>query len=277
MTPSDTSSGTTNAKAAGAAAGSGSTQLLAGKHALVTGGARGIGQAITRALMAHGARVTITGRDAQRLDRVSRELGAAFIVSDVTDRDDAVRTAKMARDTTGRIDILVNNAGQAGSAPFLRTDAELWRRMMAVNLDGTYHFTQAALPGMLESGWGRIVNLASTAGLVGYAYVSAYCAAKHAVIGLTRALAVEVAAKGVTVNAVCPGYTDTDMVRDSVEKIIAKTGRTKEAVLAEMISRNPQKRLVLPEEAANAVAWLCLPGSEAVNGQAIAIAGGEVM
>ncbi|MGC1107673.1 MAG: SDR family NAD(P)-dependent oxidoreductase [Candidatus Acidiferrales bacterium] len=277
MTPSGTSSGTTNAKAGGAAAGSGSTQFLAGKHALVTGGARGIGEAITRALIAHGARVTMTGRDAKRLEQASRELGAAFIVSDVTDRDDVVRTAKTTRDTSGRIDILVNNAGQVGSAPFLKTDAELWRRMMAVNLDGTYHFTQAALPGMLESGWGRIVNVASTSGLVGYAYVSAYCAAKHAVIGLTRALAIEVAARGVTVNAVCPGYTDTDMVRDSVERIIAKTGRTKEAVLAELTARNPQKRFVLPEEVANAVAWLCLPGSEAVNGQAIAIAGGEVM
>jgi NAD(P)-dependent dehydrogenase (short-subunit alcohol dehydrogenase family) len=130
---------------------------------------------------------------------------------------------------------------------------------------------------MLEAGWGRVVNVASVAGLVGYAYVSAYCAAKHGVIGLTRALANEVAAKGVTVNAVCPGYTDTDMVREGVENIVAKTKRAPDAVIAELVSRNPQKRLVSPEEVANAVAWLCLPGSEAINGQAIAIAGGEVM
>jgi NAD(P)-dependent dehydrogenase (short-subunit alcohol dehydrogenase family) len=149
--------------------------------------------------------------------------------------------------------------------------------MLTVNLDGTFHCTQSALPGMLEAGWGRVVNVASTAGLTGYGYVSAYCAAKHAVVGLTRALAIEVATKGITVNAVCPGYTDTDIVRESVDKIVAKTGRTAEAVRAELVSRNPQKRLVQPEEAANAVAWLCLPGSEAINGQAIAVAGGELM
>ena len=130
---------------------------------------------------------------------------------------------------------------------------------------------------MLAAGWGRIVNIASTAGLIGYGYVTAYCAAKHGVIGLTRALALEVAAKGVTVNAVCPGFTDTDIVKESVAKIVAKTGRTAEQARAELASRNPQKRLVLPEEVANAVAWLCLPGSEAVTGQAIAVAGGEVM
>jgi 3-hydroxybutyrate dehydrogenase len=136
---------------------------------------------------------------------------------------------------------------------------------------------QAALPGMLAAKWGRIVNIASTAGLVGYAYVSAYCAAKHGIIGLTRALALEVATKQVTVNAICPGYTDTDMVETSLANIVAKTGRTREQALTELLSRNPQKRLIKPEEVANAVAWLCLPGSESVTGQAIAISGGEVM
>ncbi|MGB7233681.1 MAG: SDR family oxidoreductase, partial [Candidatus Acidiferrum sp.] len=178
---------------------------------------------------------------------------------------------------SGRVDILVNNAGQAVSAPFLKTDVELLRRMLEVNLHGTFYFTQSALPAMLDAGWGRIVNVASTAGLVGYAYVSAYCTAKHAVVGLTRALAIEVATKGVTVNAVCPGYSDTDMVREGVEKIVSKTGKARDTVIAELISRNPQKRLILPDEAANAVAWLCLPGSEAINGQSIAVAGGEVM
>jgi NAD(P)-dependent dehydrogenase (short-subunit alcohol dehydrogenase family) len=149
--------------------------------------------------------------------------------------------------------------------------------MMAVNLDGTFHCTQAALPGMLAAGWGRIINIASTAGLVGYGYVTAYCAAKHGVIGLTRALALEVATKGVTVNAVCPGYTNTDIVKETITNIAAKTGRTSEQAQAELTSRNPQKRLIRPEEVANAVAWLCLPGSEAITGQAIAVAGGEVM
>jgi NAD(P)-dependent dehydrogenase (short-subunit alcohol dehydrogenase family) len=149
--------------------------------------------------------------------------------------------------------------------------------MMAVNLDGTFHCAQAALPDMLAAGWGRIVNIASTAGLTGYGYISAYCASKHGVVGLTRALALEVATKGITVNAVCPGYTDTDMVKDTVANIVAKTGRTPDQALAEMTSRNPQKRLIKPEEVANAVAWLCLPGTEAITGQAIAISGGEVM
>jgi NAD(P)-dependent dehydrogenase (short-subunit alcohol dehydrogenase family) len=259
------------------AAGSSTPQTLAGKHALVTGGARGIGAAIARTLIAHGARVTITGRVETTLSDAALELGAAFVTGDVSEPEAVTRAFEQVTRNSGRVDILVNNAGQASSAPFLKTDTVLWRRMLGVNLDGTFYFTQAALPGMLEAGWGRVVNVASVAGLVGYAYVSAYCAAKHGVIGLTRALANEVAAKGVTVNAVCPGYTDTDMVREGVENIVAKTKRAPDAVIAELVSRNPQKRLVSPEEVANAVAWLCLPGSEAINGQAIAIAGGEVM
>jgi len=175
------------------------------------------------------------------------------------------------------MEILINNAGQASSAPFLKTDAELWRRMMTINLDGTFHCIQEALPGMLAAGWGRIVNIASTAGLIGYPYVTAYCASKHGVIGLTRALALELAAKGVTVNAVCPGFTDTDIVKDAVANIVAKTGRTPEEARAQLAAQNPQKRLVQPGEVANAVAWLCLPGSDAITGQAIAVAGGEVM
>jgi NAD(P)-dependent dehydrogenase (short-subunit alcohol dehydrogenase family) len=253
------------------------TSLLAGKHALVTGGARGIGEAITKALIAHGARVTMTGRDAKRLAEASVQWGAGFVAGDATVQEQVERCFIQATENFGRVDILVNNAGQAESAPFLKTDVHLWRRMLSVNLDATFYFTQSALPGMLEAGWGRIVNVASTAGLVGYGYVTAYCAAKHAVVGLTRALAMEVATKGVTVNAVCPGYTDTDMVQNAIKNIVAKTGKVRETVVAELTARNPQKRLVLPEEAANAVAWLCLPGSEAINGQAVAVAGGEVM
>ena len=242
-----------------------SASPLSGKHALVTGGARGIGAAIVRLLETHGASVT------------ALDLRGTAITADVTDPA-AVRAAfAAARERCGPIDILVNNAGQAASSSFLKTDAELWRRMLAVNLDGTFHCTQAALGGMIEARWGRIVNVASTAGLIGYRYVSAYCAAKHGVVGFTRALALEVATKGVTVNAVCPGYTETDLVKEAIANIVAQTGRTAEEAKAELASGNPLKRLIRPEEVANTVAWLCLPGSDAITGQAIAVAGGEVM
>jgi len=177
----------------------------------------------------------------------------------------------------GPVGILVNNAGQAASAPFARTDLALWNQMLAVNLTGTYLGIRAALPGMLDLGWGRIVNIASTASLRGYAYVSAYCAAKHAVLGLTRSLALELAKKPVTVNAVCPGYTATDIVRDTLANIQAKTGRSAAEAEAELVRHNPQGRLVQPAEVANAVLWLCQPGSEAVSGQAISVSGGETM
>lgn len=256
------------------------TEGLRGKHALVTGGARGIGAAITRMLLQHSAQVTMMGRDQVSLAEAAesmKDLGdIGFAVGDVSDRI-SVNEAIKAASARGRIEILINNAGHAKSAPFLKTDENLWRELMSVNLEGTLHCMQAVLPGMLEARWGRIVNVASVAGLKGYRYVAAYCASKHAVIGLTRAVALEFAGKGITVNAVCPGYTDTEMTRQAVNNIAAKTGRTKEAALAELTDQNPQKRLVTPEEVANAVAWLCLPGSDAVTGQAIAVAGGEIM
>jgi len=257
-----------------------SSQLLSGKHALVTGGSRGIGAAVVEMLLTHGARVTSVSRGgAQRKESVTSGSRDAVhhVSADVTDPESVKKAFDSARGRFGEIAILVNNAGQAASAPFLKTDPALWRRMIAVNLDGTFHCTQAVLAGMLAAGWGRIINIASTAGVTGYGYVTAYCAAKHGVVGLTRALAIEVATKGVTVNAVCPGFTDTDIVREAVANIVAKTGRTAEQAQAELASRNPQKRLVRPEEVANAVAWLCLPGSEAITGQAIAVAGGELM
>jgi NAD(P)-dependent dehydrogenase (short-subunit alcohol dehydrogenase family) len=257
------------------------SDLLSGKHAIVTGGTRGIGAAVTRALLDHGARVTVLGRSAEPRPEAGLDFnpsgGPAYATADVGDPLAVAHAFESARARSGPIDILVNNAGQAASAPFLKTDANLWRRMMTVNLDGAFHCIQAALPGMIAAGWGRIINMASTAGLTGYAYVTAYCASKHGVVGLTRALALEVATKSVTVNAVCPGFTDTDLLKESVANIVAKTGRTPEDARSELAARNPQKRLVQPEEVANAVAWLCLPGSEAVTGQTIAVAGGEVM
>ena len=182
-----------------------------------------------------------------------------------------------ARQRFGAISILVNNAGQASSAPFLKTDAVLWNQMLAVNLTGTLLCTQAAVPDMLAGGWGRVVNIASTAGLAGYAYVAAYCAAKHGVIGLTRALALEFAKKGLTVNAVCPGYTETDIVRDSIANVMAKTGRTEAQARAEFTAGNPQGRLVQAEEVADTVVWLCGPAASAITGQSIAVCGGELM
>ena len=248
---------------------------LRGKHAVVTGASRGIGLAIARALHAHGARVTLMARDASALETAARALGGdtCWQTIDVTDEASVVEAFARA----GAADILVNNAGQAASSPFLKTDTALWRRMLDANLNGAFHCSQAALPAMLASGWGRIVNVASTAGLTGYRYVAAYCAAKHGLVGLTRALALELATKGVTVNAVCPGYTETDIVQDAVANIVRKTGRSADEARAELAAANPQGRLVRPEEVAHAVAWLCMPDAAAMNGQAIAVAGGELM
>lgn len=254
---------------------------LQGKHALVTGGGRGIGLACARALLLRGAKVTLAGRDFATLVQAQQELRAlgevAIQTVDVADETSVNEGFAAAAQRFGRIDILVNNAGQARPAPFLKTDTAHWQQMLAVNLSGVFHCCQAALPAMLDAGWGRIVNVASTAGLTGYRYVAGYVAAKHGVVGLTRALALEVAAKGVTVNAVCPGYTETDIVKDAIANIVSKTGRTEEEARAELAAGNPQKRLVQAEEVANAVAWLCQPDSAAMNGQAIAVAGGEVM
>ena len=254
---------------------------LSGRHAVVTGGGRGIGAAIAAALARSGATLSVLGRDRARLDAQVAALGGAdraqAIEIDVAD-ETSVRAAFAAvRERFGRVDVLVNNAGQAGSAPLARTDLALWQRMIAVNLTGTFLCTREALPEMIKRGSGRIVNVASTAGLVGYAYVSAYCAAKHGVIGLTRAIAMETAKTGVTVNAVCPGYTETDIVHEAVANIVAKTGKTAEEARAALVARNPQGRMVQPDEVANAVLWLCLPGAEAITGQAVAVAGGEVM
>ncbi len=253
---------------------------LVGMHAVVTGGGRGIGFAIAERLAAVGATLTLLGRDRSRLfDAVQRLAHASTCDAQVCDVGDraAVDRAFAAIVRAGhRVSILVNNAGIARSAKFAATDSVLWEESLRVNLSGVFHCTQAALPALAEAKSGRIVNVVSTAGLVGYPYVSAYCAAKHGAIGLTRALALELAATRITVNAVCPGYTDTDLVRGAVDNIIAKTGKSPADARAVLASRNPQRRLVMPQEVAATVVWLCLPESQSITGQAISVSGGEV-
>lgn len=248
-------------------------------HALVTGGGRGIGAAIARRLVQAGCRVTVLGRKRASVDGLAAQYPEQMqaVAADVSDPAALQAALAEARAAWGPIQILVNNAGQAESAPFLKTSFDLWQQMLAVNLTGTMLCTQAVLPDMLAAGWGRVVNVASTAGQVGYAYVSAYCAAKHGVIGLTRSLALELARKGITVNAVCPGYTETDIVRDAIARVVEKTGRTEQDAYEELVRSNPQGRLVQPEEVADTVAWLCGKGTTSITGQAISVAGGEVM
>jgi NAD(P)-dependent dehydrogenase (short-subunit alcohol dehydrogenase family) len=254
------------------------TSALDGRHAVVTGGGRGIGAAIASALAAAGAKVTLMGRSEPQLRERTATLPIAQAVRcDVTDEAGVAAAFAEATRTFGPAAILVNNAGAAASAPFARTSLELFRGMLEVNLIGTFLCSRAALPDMLEAGFGRIVNVASVAGLKGAAYVSAYCAAKHGVIGLTRALALETATKGITVNAVCPSYTDTAMAQQAIANIVEKTGRSAAEAEAALVRKNPQGRLIRPEEVAATVLWLCAPGTDAITGQAIAIAGGEVM
>jgi NAD(P)-dependent dehydrogenase (short-subunit alcohol dehydrogenase family) len=253
--------------------------MLHGRHALVTGAARGIGAAIARALAQEGATLTLLGRNAATLQSLAEQLPGrhGIVVADVADPDQVEAAFARAQGERGPLAILVNNAGQAESAPFGKTSLELWQRMLAVNLTGTFLCSQAALPQMLAGGGGRIVNIASTAAQKGYAYVSAYVAAKHGVLGLTRSLALEVARKGITVNAVCPGYTETDILRESVANVAAKTGRSEAEAMAQFARSNPQQRIVQPEDVAHAVRWLCSDGAAAVTGQAVSVSGGEVM
>ena len=254
---------------------------LSGKIALVTGGGRGLGRAIALELAARGAAVAVAARSKNEVDEVAHEVRvknvrAFSVVMDVTSEQSVQAAVAAVEKELGPVDILVNNAGIAPSATFEKTDSELWRRTFAVNVDGTYFPLRACLGGMVKRGWGRVINMASIAGKVGYPYVSAYVASKHAVVGLTRAVALEVAKKGVTVNAVCPGYVDTPMTREAVERIQAKTGLSKADAKGHLENTSPQGRMVGEDEVARLVAFLAEPGQLGINGQAINLDGGGV-
>ncbi len=253
------------------------------RHALITGAGTGIGRAIALALAGAGHAVSLAGRRAEPLEAVAGEIrkagGETLCLAgfDVTDEAAIGHGFEHAVERFGDLAVLVNCAGEAPSALFEKTGIDVWNRAIGINLTGCWLVTQAALPSLKRTGIGRIVNIASTAGLAGYPYVTAYCAAKHGVIGLTRALALELATTGITVNAVCPGYTDTPLIDAAVETIIEKTGRNAGEARARLARSNPQGRLVTPDEVANAVLWLASDGASSVTGQAIVVAGGEVM
>jgi NAD(P)-dependent dehydrogenase (short-subunit alcohol dehydrogenase family) len=249
-------------------------------HALITGGGSGIGAAIARVLAGEGAAVSIAGRRKAPLDAVAESLpGATAIVADIVKPADCAAMVATARAAHGPIDIVVANAGMASSAPVAKTDLALWQQTIGVNLTGAFLTVQAALADVAREpidGPRRIVFIASTAGLKGYAYVAAYCAAKHGVIGLMRALSIELASSGVTVNAVCPGYTDTPLLQEAVKKISAKTGRSADLSRSELARDNAHGRLITPDEVAQTVLWLCSSRAGSINGQALAVTGGPI-
>lgn len=257
---------------------------LKDKTALITGGGRGIGRAVAFAMAREGARVAVLARTLSEVTRVAAEIKeecgtqTLSFACDVSDRDNVSSAFAEVAEKFGRgIDVLVNNAGIAESAPLLKTDDEMWQRHLGVNLSGTFYCTRAALPAMLASGWGRIINIASIAGKTGAPYVSAYAASKHGVLGLTRSLALEVATKGITVNAICPGYVETDMTTHAVENITAKTGKSGEEARAIIERMSPQNRLVTTEEVAALALLLASDEGRGINGQAINVDGGSVL
>lgn len=250
-----------------------STPSLAGKRVLITGGGSGVGANMALAFAEAGADVIITGRRVQALEQVAAQHSAIrAIAADVTDEASVQSLFAQA----GWVDIVIANAGAAESAPLAKTSLTTWQNMLAVNLTGVFLTLREGLKQMQERHWGRLIVVASTAGLKGYAYVVPYAAAKHGAIGLVRSLALEVATQGITVNALCPGFLDTEMTERSVSNIMQKTGRSREQALAVLASTNPQQRLIQPSEVSSAALWLCTAGSEGINGQALAIAGGEV-
>jgi len=256
---------------------------LSNRIALITGGGRGIGRAIALAFAREGASVAVAARTAEQVEHVAQEIEtkgirALALVCDVSDRASVEKLFVDARAGFGRDpDILVNNAGMAESAPLLKTDDELWHRLLAVNLSGTFYCTRAALPAMLANGWGRIINVASIAGKTGAPYIAAYAASKHGVLGLTRSLALELASKGITANAICPGYVDTDMTTRGIENITKKTGRPAEEALDAIKKMSPQNRLVTSDEVAAVALLLASEEGRGINGQAINVDGGTVL
>ncbi len=249
------------------------TRILEGKLALVTGGGRGIGTAIARALAGAGARVVVCGRSKADLDAIAKEISGVALKVDLLDRaatDEAMASA-------GHVDVLVNNAGIAESAPLDKTSDALWDRIMELDATAPFRITRAFVPGMIKAGWGRVINVASNAGVTGYGYSTAYCAAKHALVGLTRALAIDLARTQVTVNALCPGWVETQMADEAVTRIAAKTGRSLDEARTSLASMSPQRRMISPEEVAHAALMLCSHDARGIHGQTIVIDGGAIM
>jgi 3-hydroxybutyrate dehydrogenase len=253
---------------------------LRGRTAVVTGGGRGVGAAVACRLAGAGAEVLVASRTAADVERVAaclREEGrlAHAVTCDVAEPSSIERMAEAARHALGRVDILVNNAGAAVAAPIHRTSLDDWSRMLAVNATGAFLCLKAFLPDMVERGWGRVVNVASVVGLTADRYIAAYAASKHALVGLTRAAAAEVAARGVTVNAVCPGYLRTQMTEETIARIMQTTGRSEEQTLEALLQRSPQRRLIEPDEVAETVLFLCTDAARGITGESIVIDGGE--
>ncbi len=248
-------------------------RTLAGKLALVTGGGRGIGAAIARGLATAGARVVVCGRTRPDLDAVATEIGGVALVVDLLDRTST--DAMLA--SVGQVDVLVNNAGAAESAALDRTTDAMWDHIVELDVTAPFRVIRAVVPGMVKTGWGRVINVASNAGLTGYGYSAAYCAAKHALVGMTRALAIDLARTGVTINALCPGWVETSMAEAAVTRIAVKTGRTVDEARASLAGMSPQRRMIMPDEVAHAAVMLCAHEARGIHGQTIVIDGGAVL